>query len=148
MMNNMLGEQDVNLHGFHDWHTNTRISSLMAPSILKASGGQITALGSGGSNRIRTAILQVLMNLADFMMPLDQAINAPRIHLEGTRLDVEQGFDAEVANEFACMFNNSKIWPEKNLFFGGVNAVGYDAGKKDLWAACDLRRDGCAVVLD
>jgi gamma-glutamyltranspeptidase/glutathione hydrolase len=88
MMNNMLGEKDINPRGFHPWHTNTRMSSMMAPSILKAPRGGITALGLGGSNRIRTAILQVLMNLVDFTMPLDQAIKVSRIHLERTRLDV------------------------------------------------------------
>jgi hypothetical protein len=46
------------------------------------------------------------------------------------------------------MFKDSKIWPEKNLFFGGVNAVGYGGDKKDLWASSDPRRNGCAVVLD
>jgi gamma-glutamyltranspeptidase/glutathione hydrolase len=142
MMNNMLGEQYINPHGFHNWYTNTRMSSTMAPSILKAPSGQITVLGSGGSNRIRTAILQVLVNLADFAMPVDQAINAPRIHLEGTRIDFEQGFELETALEFAFMFEDSKIWPGKNLFFGGVNAVGYDVGKKDMWAASDPRQNG------
>jgi gamma-glutamyltranspeptidase/glutathione hydrolase len=88
MMNNLLGEQDINPHGFNHWNTNTRMSSMMAPSILKAPRGGITALGLGGSNRIRTAILQVLMNLVDFTMPLDQAIKVSRIHLERTRLDV------------------------------------------------------------
>jgi gamma-glutamyltranspeptidase/glutathione hydrolase len=87
------------------------------------------------------------MNLTDFTMPLDQAINAPRIHLEGSRLDVEKGFESEIALDFSCMFEDSKIWSEKNFFFGGVNAVGYDAGKKDLWAASDPRLNGCVVVL-
>ena len=148
MMNNMLGEEDINPRGFHNWITNTRMSSMMAPSLLRAPGGQITAFGSGGSNRIRTALLQVLMNLVDFAMPLDQAIESPRIHIESARLDVEDGFRPEVALEFANAFEDSKIWPEKNMFFGGVHAVGYDGDRKDMWAAGDPRRNGCAVVLD
>jgi gamma-glutamyltranspeptidase/glutathione hydrolase len=147
-MNNMLGEQYINPNGLHNWRTDTRMSSTMSPSILKASSSQIIVLGAGGSNRIRTAILQVLVNLADFTMPLDQAINLPRIHLEGTRLDVEHGFEAEIALELAFIFEDTKIWSEKDLFFGGVNAVGYDEGKKDMWAASDPRRNGCAVVLN
>ena len=91
---------------------------------------------------MRTSILQVLVNLADFMMPLDQTINFPRIHLEGKRLDVGQGFESEAALDFSCMFEDSKVWAEKNLFFGGFNAVGYVSGKKDLWAASDPRLNG------
>ena len=60
----------------------------------------------------------------------------------------ENDIDAIIAFDFACMFEDSKIWPEKNLFFGGVNAAGYDAVKKDLWAVSDPRQNGCAVVLD
>ena len=50
------------------------------------------ALGSGGSNRIRSAITQVLVNLLDFGMTPEQAVAAPRIHLEGDMLSLEPGF--------------------------------------------------------
>jgi len=56
MVNNMLGEEDLNPYGFHQWQENVRISSMMAPTIVLKNNQPEIVLGSGGSNRIRTAI--------------------------------------------------------------------------------------------
>ena len=42
-----------------------RMASMMTPVIVHEATGGVTALGSGGSNRIRTAILQALLEPAD-----------------------------------------------------------------------------------
>ena len=66
MLNNLLGEDDINPHGFHRWPVDQRMCSMMAPTVLVEADGTTVALGSGGSNRIRTAVLQVLLNLLEF----------------------------------------------------------------------------------
>ena len=82
MLNNMLGEEDLNPQGFHRWPVNQRMTSMMSPSLVLQPKGRSIALGSGGSNRIRSAILQVLVNLIDFVMSPDDAVNQPRVHFE------------------------------------------------------------------
>ena len=82
MLNNMLGEEDLNPGGFHRLPAGVRLASMMTPTIARLSDGGQIALGSGGSNRIRSAILQVLLNVLEFDMDLEQAVNAPRLHLE------------------------------------------------------------------
>jgi gamma-glutamyltranspeptidase/glutathione hydrolase len=62
MLNNMLGEADLNPLGFHQWPCDRRLSSMMAPTIILKEGTPAIVLGSGGSNRIRSAILQVISN--------------------------------------------------------------------------------------
>jgi len=64
MLNNMLGEEDLNPAGFQRWAPGTRMASMMAPTLIQW-GGRRAVLGSGGSNRIRSAILQVATNLVD-----------------------------------------------------------------------------------
>ena len=97
-LNNMLGEEDLNPGGFNRWREDQRMTSMMAPTILREADGTLVALGSGGSNRLRTAILQVLTNLIDHGLPLDEAVCRPRIHHENELLNVESGFDqAELA---------------------------------------------------
>jgi gamma-glutamyltranspeptidase / glutathione hydrolase len=86
-------EEDLHPGGFHRWPEDTRITSMMAPGILTRKDGTVLAFGSGGSNRIRTAILQVILNLVDYGMPLDEATRSPRIHCEKAHLSVEHGFD-------------------------------------------------------
>ncbi len=145
MLNNMLGEEDLNPSGFHRWQTNQRMTSMMAPGLLLWPNGRQVALGSGGSNRIRTAILQVLSNLVDFGQPLETAVNQPRIHFEKGHLAIEGGFDRERLARLVEGYPDHRFWDDRNLFFGGVHAVEHDG--KDFHGAGDPRRGGVARVV-
>lgn len=140
MLNNMLGEEDINPGGFHAWPTGTRLTSMMAPTLIEWPDGRRVALGSGGSNRIRTAILQVLVNLVDFSLPIDEAVIRPRLHHERGRLDVEPGFPSPALEALAEAFAEPAVWEAPNLFFGGVHTVEYHAGR--FTVAGDPRRGG------
>jgi gamma-glutamyltranspeptidase/glutathione hydrolase len=144
MLNNMLGEEDLNPGGFHRLPPGTRLASMMAPTIAALADGSSIALGSGGSNRIRSAILQVLANLLEFGMDLEAAVNAPRIHLEGSLLNVETGWPAPALDALQSHWSDLKQWPDLNLFFGGVHAVARLANG-EFRAAGDPRRGGAVA---
>ena len=146
MVNNMLGEDDLNPHGFHNWHENRRISSMMSPTILLKDGQPEIILGSGGSKRIRTAILQVISNLIDFEMSVHQAVESPRVHWENSLFHLEPGFDlAKVTNITLPNQTEMVLWNEKNMFFGGVNtAIKTSAGL--MAGAGDPRRQGVVAI--
>jgi len=145
MLNNMLGEEDLNPQGFHRWQTNQRMTSMMAPTLIQDKAGNVTALGSGGSNRIRTTILQLLVNRLDFAMSLEEAIIHPRIHLEGERLNIEGGIREDIVQKLIREYPDHVLWPEHNLFFGGAHAVAQT--EKGFEAFGDPRRGGFAVVI-
>jgi len=144
MMNNMLGEEDLNPGGFHRRPPGTRLASMMTPTIARLGEDRWIALGSGGSNRIRSAILQVLVNLLAFDMELENAVSAPRLHLEGDHLDVESGFSDRALEALEAEWPGSKQWSGKNLFFGGVHAV-ERLGGGGFNAAGDPRRGGAVA---
>ena len=83
MMNNMLGEQDLNPFGFHNWNTVRRLPSMISPIIACKNNKPEVIIGSGGSNRIRSANIQVIINHLIKKMTLNDAVSSPRIHLEG-----------------------------------------------------------------
>jgi len=142
MLNNMLGEEDINRTGFHTWPTNRRLASMMAPTILRR-GRRRWLMGSGGSNRIRTALVQVISNIVDFDLPLDEAINAPRIHLACDRLAIEtpeRYWSETTLSWLAEQFPDARHWPQRNMYFGGVHATGPNG------ATADPRRAGKAAV--
>lgn len=146
MLNNMLGEEDLNPGGFHTWPEACRISSMMAPTVAERPDGSLVALGSGGSNRIRTAILQVLLNLIDFALPVAEAVNAPRLHFERGIANLEGGLADETAAALAESAEQVIAWPPHNLFFGGVHGVTRSAtGVFD--AAGDPRRGGATLIV-
>lgn len=141
MMNNMLGEEDLNPLGFHRWKPGSRLASMMSPAVAQLADGSRVALGSGGSNRIRSAVSQVLVNLVDFDMSLEQAIQAPRMHLEKDKLSMEGGFPQGAAAALEAVVETLEPWDGRNLFFGGVHAVSY-APQRGLGGFADPRRSG------
>lgn len=147
MLNNMLGEADLNPTGFHKWINNSRLSSMMSPTLLIDGNGDQVALGSSGSSRIRSAMVQVISHLADFELPLQEAINLPRLHLENKRLNIEYGFNVDEIAKLALSFECEKIsWQQQNMYFGGVNAVSTN-GLGNFTGAADERRSGVAIVV-
>jgi gamma-glutamyltranspeptidase/glutathione hydrolase len=145
MPNNMLGEEDLNPLGFHAWPEDVRVSSMMAPCVAQGrlSGNgkeQLIAIGSGGSNRLRTAILQTLSNLIDFGMSAEDAVAAPRIHLERGLISIEPGFSEAAVATLTRRYPRHHLWDELNLFFGGTHTVIYDG--VDFSGAGDPRRGG------
>jgi len=137
MMNNILGEEDLNPDGFHNWETTKRMETMMSPTIVIGDLGPELVLGSGGSNRIRSAITQVILNRFTKNMTLEEAIQAPRIHLEENIIHCESGINTAKLN---FPWSTIHHWHEKNLFFGGVNAV------TPTNAVGDTRRSGYGLV--
>jgi len=147
MLNNMLGEEDINPHGAHQWPEDTRMCSMMAPTLMVRRDGTLAVMGSGGSNRIRTAILQVILNILESGMAIGRAVDSPRIHFENDLLSIEDGFaEAEVA-ALAERFPSVETWDERNLFFGGVHAVLFDPAAGRFEGAGDPRRGGVSMTV-
>ncbi|HUF56497.1 MAG TPA: gamma-glutamyltransferase [Thermohalobaculum sp.] len=147
MPNNMLGEEDLVPGGWQSWTPDVRLSSMMAPLAVDWPDGRVAMIGSGGSNRIRTALTQVLLGLVDRDLPLGAAIEAPRLHVEcdaETTVDFEQPGLAE-GDRVALLdaFPEARGWNELSMFFGGAHAVMRQANGA-LVAAGDPRRAGAA----
>ena len=145
-MNNMLGEEDINPHGFHSWPPNRRMSSMMTPTVAVDRTGGVLALGSGGSNRIRTAVLQVLLNRLAMKASLEDSVVRPRIHFEHDRLNIEAGFSEAAVGAGREVASERVEWSRTSMYFGGVHAV-FRSGSGDLEGAGDPRRGGVARVV-
>jgi gamma-glutamyltranspeptidase/glutathione hydrolase len=117
---------------------------MMSPAVAELADGTRFALGSGGSNRIRSAITQVLVNLLDFGMPLPEAVAAPRLHLEGEMLSIEPGYDEATVAALRSAAPRAHVWPGRNLFFGGVHTVSIKHGGI-FDGAGDPRRGGAVA---
>ena len=140
-LNNMLGEEDLNPRGFHQTAPGERISSMMSPTLI-IEGDQVRAgLGSAGSNRIRSAVLQTTLNLLAGVDP-QVAVDAPRIHLEAGVLQAEPGVDEDALGRIERAGQEVFRWNQRNLFFGGVQVVTRDPETGRLDGAGDPRRGG------
>jgi gamma-glutamyltranspeptidase/glutathione hydrolase len=142
-LNNMLGEQDLNPLGFNRHPPGRRLPSMMAPTIVSRRGRPELVLGSAGSNRIRSAILQTIVRVLDEGITAPEAVCAPRLHYEDGVVFLEPGIDER---ELAGLGLQLARFAAPNLFFGGVQAAQRDADGR-LWGGGDPRRGGDAVVV-
>ncbi len=147
-LNNMLGEQDLNPLGFHQHPPGARVPSMMAPTVVLREGRPEIAIGSAGSNRIRSAILQTVLGVIDDGLPAQEAVSAPRIHVEGRQVDAEPGVDEGPLERLEQAGWPVRRWSELNLFFGGVQAVARTPDTGQLTGGGDPRRGGVATVVE
>lgn len=142
MLNNMMGEEDLNPHGWFSWDPGIRLPSMMAPTAVLKDGNPELILGSAGSNRIRSAIVQTMINNLDYKMDLDESINSPRIHFEKGIVCMEPHVNEFIKAELKKHYK-LQYFDDLNVFFGGVQAV-----NGNLEGGCDSRRGACVIKVD
>jgi gamma-glutamyltranspeptidase/glutathione hydrolase len=139
-LNNMLGEHDLLVpHGVGE-----RLASGMAPTVVRHDGVAELVVGSAGSNRIRSALLQVLVNVVDRGEAPQHAVDAPRLHVEQGIAYAEPGIDVAALEAAGYPVT---LFAAPNLFFGGCQAVRRDPGTGALDGGADARRCGAVVVV-
>jgi gamma-glutamyltranspeptidase/glutathione hydrolase len=145
-MNNMLGEMDLNPLGVENNRGGERVTSMMSPTVVLKDGEPRIVVGSAGSNRIRSAVLQTIVNVIDRDMSIEEAVKAPRVHFEDGMVQAEPGIDELALEAIQRAGTPVAQWDRANLFFGGCQAVGRDSGG-DLAGGGDPRRGGAFVVV-
>ncbi len=145
-LNNMLGEMDLNPLGAENNRGGERVTSMMSPTVVLEDGAPRLVVGSAGSNRIRSAILQTITNVIDHDMPIDEAVRAPRVHYEDGSVQAEPGVDESALDAIQQGGRKVVRWDRANLFFGGCQAVGRDADGQ-FAAGGDPRRGGAALLV-
>ncbi len=141
-LNNMLGEVDV--IGGGDRKPGERLPSMMTPTVVLDEGRPRVVLGSAGSVRLAGAIAQVAWRVLNGV-PVAEAIDAPRLHAEGSTLHLEGGWGENAVARLPETWDVVR-WDGQNLYFGGVQGVVRDPDGT-LAAAGDPRRGGAGLVV-
>jgi gamma-glutamyltranspeptidase/glutathione hydrolase len=142
-VNNIMGEEDLNPLGFHAFPPGRRMPSMMAPTVVQGTDGVELVVGSAGSNRIRSAILQTIVGVVDRGLSAVEAVEAPRLHFEDGVIFTEPGIDVDALEAAG---RDVSPFRARNLFFGGVQAVERDPQTGAVTGAGDPRRGGAAVA--
>ncbi len=138
-LNNMLGEIFLLPDGAHSWEPDTRLHSMMTPTMITQKNGDLEFIaGSGGAGRIPFAIGQVIFQLYEKQKNLRQSTEYPRVHFQEGKFQIERGFDFSMEKE------NVIFWENLAMYFGGVHSI-FNDGKR-LEALGDARRFGVAEV--
>jgi len=145
LMNNHMADFAIDSTSRKVMAPNRRPPSNMAPTIVRKDGKPVLVIGSPGGARIAPTLAQVLIDVLDFEMPLNEAMNAPRFFPAGKTLVVESRVPQTTLDALAA--KGWKIYPYGtiNSFFGGVHAIQFDPTSHSLIGAADPRRDGAAA---
>jgi gamma-glutamyltranspeptidase/glutathione hydrolase len=143
VLNNTLGEEELNPMGAHRLAPGSRCHSNMAPTV--ASGPEVVVgLGSPGADRIVGAVAQTFLRLALDGLPLAEAVAAPRAHLArkpaGPLLCFEPGLPGETLGY------PLRPYDDLHMFFGAVQAASV-ASDGSVDAAHDPRRSGATALV-
>jgi gamma-glutamyltranspeptidase/glutathione hydrolase len=143
LLNNALGEPELNRLGLHAITPGTRLASNMAPTTARGTEGRVLAIGSPGADRITTALMQVLARVCLREEALQDAVDAPRLHVrihedDPVRVDFEPGPGMREAVEESGLAGFG--YEGLNMYFGGVGAA-LRRSDGTLEAAGDPRRE-------
>ncbi|WP_270887048.1 gamma-glutamyltransferase [Pedococcus sp. 5OH_020] len=148
MLNNCLGEPELNRLGLHALAPGTRLASNMAPTVARSDAGDRLAIGSPGADRITTALMQVLGRHCLSGASLQEAVDAPRLHvriLEDGVARVEYEDDEGISAAVQASGMASVSHGPRSMFFGGVGAAERTADSS-LTVAGDPRREAATRV--
>lgn len=107
-----------------------------APTIVALEGMPVLAIGSSGGSRLISAIVQTLINVIDFDMPIQQAVSAPRFHSE--RLGV-LAIEAEIVADIGDELRQRGFALDVTQYLGCNQAVLIDRASGTYFAGTDPR---------
>jgi len=138
-MNNMLGETALMPNGLNSWSPNTRLNSMMCPTLVFDQKNQLVLLtGSGGSTRIPFSLAQLLINRYQLKMNLNDSIHAPRIFESDEQIYAEKGYEIQPSLDDKRLIE----WEGLELLFGGTHTIDLESNE----AIGDKRREGCGII--
>ena len=122
-----------------------RPRSSMAPTIAFKDGKPAFTVGSPGGATIITTVLQTIVNHVDFGMPMDQAIDAPRLSQRNSKeTSVEPGFAGTPQAQALEQFGHK--WEAKPEEIGAANAIVFNPDGT-VTAVSEGRRHGIGTAL-
>lgn len=148
VLNNQMDDFAQNPDSVNAPEPGKRPLSSMSPSIvLDPQGRPFMTLGAAGAWRIITAVSQIIMNVVDFDMTMDQAIEQSRIFCyayNGKRgpLRVEDTMDPETIDLLKWRGHEVEVRP-RGGYFGTAQGILFEKGM--MYGGADSRRLGVPV---
>ncbi|WP_229425583.1 gamma-glutamyltransferase [Massilia sp. Se16.2.3] len=122
-----------------------RPRSSMAPTIALKDGKPAFTIGSPGGSTIITTVLQTIVNYLDLGMPMDAALNAPRLSQRNSAVtSVEPGFAGTAQAKALEAFGHK--WEEPAEEIGAANAIVFNPDGT-VTAVSEGRRHGVGTAL-
>jgi len=123
-----------------------KVETRMAPTQVFRNGRVLVAIGTPGSYGIPQTTTQMLLNILEYGMDIQAAIEAPRVRVYRDRaVDAEARIPAEVRAALTARGHAIRDLPDWSWVVGGGQGVFVDPATGTLAGGADPRRDGYAM---
>ena len=142
LLNNELTDFDAEPGGANEVQPNKRPLSSMTPTIVFNDGLPVLTVGSPGGQTIITSVLQTILNTYEYGLPLEEALNEPRIFTNNPdNYSHEEGIPEEVIQQLNDMGHGFTNEPSP---IGNVNSIMFNPEDGTYTGATDENRNGAA----
>jgi len=142
ILNNEM--QNWSSRGPNSYAPGKRMRTTIAPTIIAKDGNPFVTMGTPGAGRIISTMVILTVNLIDFDMGVQEAIESPRFYARDTEklLSLESRIPKETQEWLKSIGYSIKEYPPFDLFFGGAQAILVDPKTGIMHGGADPRRDG------
>jgi len=147
LLNDHMADFSTNPKSPNAPHPSRRPVSSMGPLIMFKKGEPFLVLGSPGGTRIFSSLAQIIINIVDFGMTLDEAIEAPRFFSYSVAgkprpVSVESRIPEATLKALETLGHQIAVKEDYDKYFGGAQALMILKPKKIILGGADSRRDG------
>ena len=148
VLNNILKWMDRDPVSPNVLRPGRKAGTMMSPTQVFRDGAFNVSIGTPGSYGILQTTPQMLLNVLEFGMSIQEAIEAPRVRVYRDRLiDAESRIPAETLSGLAERGHNVNLIDDWSWIVGGGQGIVRDLESSALMAGADLRRDGYALAI-
>jgi gamma-glutamyltranspeptidase/glutathione hydrolase len=148
ILNNLLQWQDLAPESPNRVRPGRRVGTNMAPMQVFQGGRFLMSIGTPGSYGILQTTPQMLLNVLEFGLNIQEAIEAPRVRVYRDRLvDVEARVPEPVRAELARRGHQVNVIDDWSWVVGGGQGITRDPESGALQGGADPRRDGYAIAV-
>lgn len=123
-----------------------RVDLIVAPTQTLKDGKFHLSMGTPGSYGILQTTPQFLMNVLDFDMNVQEAIEAPRFrNTSGRRVEMEERFPSHVRRALQDLGHDVNVIEPWSMSVGGAQGIQVDTEAGVFQGGADPRRDGYAI---
>lgn len=142
ILNNEM--QNWSSRGPNAYAPGKRMRTTIAPTIIAKNGVPFVTMGTPGAGRIISTMVILAVDLLDYHMGVQEAIESPRFYARDTEKDlsIESRMPAETQAWLKSIGYSIKEYPDFDLFFGGAQAILVDPDTGMMYGGADPRRDG------
>ena len=148
LLNNILKWSDLDPESPNLLRPGRKAGTMMSPTQVYRDGNFLLSMGTPGSYGILQTTTQMLMNVLDFGMNVQEAIEAPRVRVyRDQMIDAEARIPRATVEALRSRGHQVNMLDEWSWVVGGGQGLMRDPESGALMAGADPRRDGYALAI-